>query len=145
MNTVATREIIDRIARLAELVASFNASYGRDYRIDLNSPNSAVELYNRIMNEQQTIAGLLTPEAVEKPFARFGAWWNRRSVMDLALINEMASAAFDLIGRYAYAVEDGRINAQEARSILLVQQSIAGMLHPDALRSTEGSSYQEAV
>lgn len=128
MNVGAARMIAQHVASLAEQVATFNALYGAHYRMIPDSPRQAWELYRQIMASQAEIAGKLDMEAIQTPYSRYGEWWKRQDVMDSALVNELASEVFNLIGRCAYSTA-----SQQARSFgfdVVLQRSIAGILHP---------------
>lgn len=128
MNVAQAKEIALRIAQLAELSATFNATYGHHYHLSEQSPAEGWELYRQIMTEQTEIAHLLDEEALKNPYSRYGEWWKRADVMDCAMVKELASEAFNLIGRCAYlAVNDA---TRWAHTDLVLQRSIAGMLHP---------------
>lgn len=128
MNVTAARELAQHVACLAEQVATFNALYGAHYHISENSPRQAWELYQQIMACQAEIAGKLDQDALQNPYSRYGEWWKRRDVIDSAMVNELASEVFSLIGRCAYLA--AHENPSSFGSDLVLQRSIAGLLHP---------------
>lgn len=131
MEVIIAKQIAQRVAHLAELAATFTATYGRNYRMTAESPAYAWEQYQKIMAEQAEIAGLLDPEALTTAYSRYGEWWKRQDVMDSSIVNELAIEVFNLIGRCAYLqTHDTRTN-----TALVVERSIAGLLHP-ATRQT---------
>lgn len=129
MNVSIAQQISSRVSKIAELSAIFNAKYGCNYRLNPESPTEAWDLYHQLMAEQAQIASLLDNEAVSKPYVRFERWWERRDVINTALVNEMASETIRLVERAAYlmAVEHDQ-NAQS--SLRVIQEGIAGLLHP---------------
>ncbi|NJR12710.1 hypothetical protein HC776_02265 [bacterium] len=127
MNVTAAREIAQHVANLAEQVATFTALYGAHYRMSETSPAQAWELYRQIMAAQANIAGKLDMTALQAPYSRYGEWWKRHDVIDSAMVNELASEVFNLIGRCAYLTANGKCSFD---SDLVLQRSIAGLLHP---------------
>ncbi|MCU0514951.1 MAG: hypothetical protein MUE40_20540 [Anaerolineae bacterium] len=134
MNTETAKAIVCKVAHLAELAATFNATYGANYRMTEDSPREAWALYREIMAVQAHIAGLLDGEALRTCYSRYGEWWKRMDVMDSALVNEIASEGFSLINRCAYL--DVHDSSRWTHSDLVLQRSIAGLLHP-ATRQVE--------
>ena len=128
MEVTTARQIAEITARLAELVATFQARFGTDYRMTPNSPAEAWEMYRAIMAAQTQIANLLDPMALKNAFSRYGQWWERADVMSCIMVKELSMAAFDLIGRCAY--DEQRQSGEVSAADLVIQQSIAGMLHP---------------
>ncbi len=131
MNVSIAKEIAQRVVRLAELAATFTAVYGKNYHMTAESPARAWEQYQEIMAEQAHIAGLLDIDALGTAHSRYGEWWKRHDVMDSAIVNELAIEVFNLIGRCAYM----ETNGARTNSALVVERSIAGILHP-ATRQT---------
>jgi hypothetical protein len=128
MNIINAKTIALRIAQIAELSATFNATYGHHHRLSEQSLPEAWELYRQIMREQTEVAQLLDEEALKNPYSRYGEWWKRADVMDCAIVNELAVEAFNLIERCAYlSVNEA---TRWANTDLVLQRSIAGMLHP---------------
>ena len=138
MNIATAHRIMMHISNIAALAATFQAKFGRDYRLNNDSPAQAWELYRQLMAEQTNIATELEPMAVETPYSRYGKWWERRDVIDSGLLNELSAEGMSLVERCAYlnAMEQSTVNAP---SLVIVQQSIAGMLHP-ATRPTSVST-----
>jgi hypothetical protein len=136
MNVTAARDLAQHVACLAEYVATFTALYGAHYRMSDSSPLQARDLYRQIMTTQSEIAGKLDVDALLSPYSRYGEWWKRQDVIDNALVNELASEVFSLIGRCAYMAANEKSCSFGAD--LVLQRSIAGLLHP-ATRSTTNS------
>lgn len=145
MNVAIAQRIVAHVAHLTALASAFQAKFGRDYRLTGDSPSIAWELYRNIMAEQTNIANLLEPAALQTPYSRYGQWWQRRDVIDQAMLNELAADALRLVERAAYLEAEGK-PTENAPVLLVVQQSIAGMLHP-ATRpvSVKAPAVQEAV
>ncbi|QPC84197.1 hypothetical protein G4Y79_07440 [Phototrophicus methaneseepsis] len=129
MSIVQARQIAINVVHLAELAARFQAKYGRNYVVKPDSPQDAVSLYEEILSQQALIAGMLSPEALDVAYHRFGNWWSRHDVIDSAIVNELVMDACNLVSRAGYIEET---NPRETQSLLPIQKSIAGMLHPNA-------------
>jgi hypothetical protein len=129
MNTEISHKIVSHVSKIVSIASAFHAKFGRDYRLDNNSPAQAWELYRKFMSEQNTIASLLETEAIEKPYSRYGEWWERRDMIDCGLLNELAAEANTLVERVAYLEAMGRSTVDNA-TLIVVQQAIAGLLHP---------------
>lgn len=142
MNVTAARDLAQHVACLAEQVATFTAVYGAHYRMTENSPLQAWDLYREIMTTQAEIAGKLDVDALLSPYSRYGEWWKRQDVIDNALVNELASEVFSLIGRCAYIAANEK--SCSFGSDLVLQRSIAGLLHP-ATRSTTSETMTRKV
>jgi hypothetical protein len=134
MNITTAQRIMMHVASLATVAMTFQAKFGRDYRLNADSTPLAWELYRQMMAEQTNIANLLETSALENPYSRYGKWWERRDVIDSALLNELSAEALTLLERSAYLAATDQ-NTVNAPSLVIVQQSIAGMLHP-ATRQT---------
>jgi hypothetical protein len=134
MNINTAQRIMMHVANLATVAMTFQAKFGRDYRLNSESAPLAWELYRQMMAEQTNIANLLEANALENPYSRYGKWWERRDVIDSALLNELSAEALTLLERSAYLAATDQ-NTVNAPSLIIVQQSIAGMLHP-ATRQT---------
>lgn len=128
MNVTAARELAQHVASLAEQVATFTALFGANYHMSETSPRQAWELYRQIMAAQAEIAGKLDADAIHTPYSRYGEWWKRHDVIDSAMVNELASEVFNLIGRCAYLAANEK--PCTFGSDLVLQRSIAGLLHP---------------
>lgn len=137
MNISQAQRIMMHVANIATIGATYQAKFGRDYRLTPESPAAAWELYRNLMSEQTNIASLLEPAALHTPYSRYGKWWERRDVIDSGLLNELTADAMTLVERCAYldAMNQSTVNAP---SLVIVEQSIAGMLHP-ATRQTSVS------
>ena len=99
MNTKDAQTIAKHVAKIAGVAAAFYASYGGDYKINEDSPAQAQDLYRKLMARQAKIAKLLDAEAVINAHVRWEAWWERRDVMSIALVNHLSSETFRLIER----------------------------------------------
>lgn len=129
MNVNKAKKIAHRVAKIAELSSTFYAHYGSSYRLSDDSPPEAWELYRQIMAEQATIASLLDTRALENPYVRYEAWWQRRDVINPALVNELATETMLLVERAAYQAV--RMDAAtQTDSMYVLQEGIAGFLHP---------------
>lgn len=146
MKIQTAHRIMAHVANITTLAATFQAKYGSDYRLTSDSPAPSWELYRALMAEQANVAGLLEPIALETPYSRYGKWWERRDVIDSGLLNELSAIAMTLVERCAYleAMNHSTVNAP---SLVIVQQSIAGMLHPSTRQlmvSSEATRVQAA-
>src|SRR5688572_10198760 len=147
MNIVRARKIHCSIASIAELASSYNARFGSQTRITDKSPAEAVEIFNRFMAEQAIIASLLDTKPVNAPYLRWEKWWESRDVMNIGLVNELATAALRLVEHLACLEAMGK-NPDTEASVCSLQEAIAGLLHPtarqQALENLTGG-YQEAM
>ena len=125
MTVIEARQIAVNIIRLAELVARFQAKYGRNYVMSLDCTEDAYRLYEDILEQQATIAELLHPQALDIAYNRFGEWWTRHDVIDSAIVNEMAMDACNLVNRAGYMEENGQT---ESHTLLPIEKSIARLL-----------------
>jgi hypothetical protein len=127
MNTQTAQKIAKHVAKIAEVTTIFYAKYGRDYKMTADSPQAAWDLYQEFMARQAKIVTLLDEEAVQQAHVCWEAWWERRDVMNVALVNHLSSETFRLIERSAYldAVEEN-----SRTSLNTIQETIAGLLHP---------------
>lgn len=146
MNINNARRIHCTIAKLAELSAFYHARFGNHHRITADSPTEAVELYQAFMNEQGQLASLLDNKALAAPYTRWEKWWEHRAVMSIALVNELSEATLRLLEHIAYLEAMGK-NPDNETSVCSLQETIAGMLHPQAREAGQSSigGYQEAV
>lgn len=130
MNLNKAKKLAEHITYLAELAATFNATYGANYWMTTESPAHAWSLYRKIMSEQANIASLLNVEALRNPGrSRPGEWWKRQDVPDSGVINELAQDIFNLIGRCAY-LQTQEQHSEWENTALCLERSIAGILHP---------------
>jgi hypothetical protein len=143
MNTTTAREIVCKVAHLAGLAATYTARFGTHYRICIDSTEEACTLYGEILAVQSEIAALLDPEALQTPYSRYGEWWKRMDVMDTAMVNELASEGFNLIGRCAYLGVHEK--TRWTNSDLVLQRSIAGLLHPNARQADASELVRKAI
>lgn len=146
MNINNARRIHCAIAKLAEIAAFYQARFGNHQRITADTPAEAVELYKAFMSEQSNLASLLDNKALSAPYTRWEKWWEHRAVMSIALVNEMSEATLRLLEHIAYLEAMGK-NPDNEASVCSLQETIAGMLHPQALEAGQSSvgGYQEAV
>ena len=129
MNVMTARKIADYVAELKVTSATFTAKFGVNYKVNENSPACASQLANHAMKLQTQIASLLAPVAIQNAFSRFGTWWERSEMVPPSIVNELGSIAFDLIGRSAYN-ENSSTGETDWDSTIVIEQSIAGLLHP---------------
>jgi hypothetical protein len=144
-------QIVQHVTRIAQIATKFYALFGSDYRMSENSPARAWDLYREFMNEQALIASLLDSRALDKPFIRYEKWWERRDVINTGLVNEMASETLRLVEHAAYLEAIGE-KPDDSISLLGIQESLAGMLHPATRRqdvnreeATDSDELPEAV
>jgi hypothetical protein len=129
MNVMTARHIAEHVAELKGISASFTAHYGANYCMTEESPRNAIELYRMSMSIQAKIISLLHPEALNQAYSRYGNWWERAEMIPPSIVNEIATTVFELIGRCAYA-EDPETGDIALHNTLVLEQCIAGMLHP---------------
>lgn len=141
MNVNTAQQIAAHIAKMAAITATFSAEFGAEYQLTEHSPERAWDLHHHFMAEQASIANLLDSKAIANPFFRYERWWERRPMMNIALVNELASTAMRLVENTAYLTAKEALHA-EAPSIRTIQESIAGMLHP--VTRQKGLSNQQA-
>lgn len=129
MNTNVAKTIMQRAAQLTEVVATFQATYGRSYQLDVNCCKEAKELADSILNIQTQIARLLDEDSVKNPHFKVGEWWKRQDAPDTGVVQEMVGEISHLIACCAYFAADpnGREWSYAVRS---AQSTIAGFLHP---------------
>jgi hypothetical protein len=135
MNTTTARNILNEAAHLMELTASFQARYGRAYRISISSPADASDLHNQILDIQSIIANLLDPEALNEAHAPYGQWWQRHDVMEASMAQQLISEISYLITSTAHVCSnqsEGKETMHHA--VKMTQRAIAGMLHPDCFK-----------
>jgi hypothetical protein len=125
MNIKSARKIAKHVAKIAEVSAAFQAKYGCDYKMTENSPAEAWELYNAFVALQDKIAILLDAEAVNKAHVRWEAWWERRDVINVALVNHLSGETW---------------REAAPTSLLGIQETIAGLLHPATRHKAVGQS-----
>lgn len=128
MTIEQARRISERVSSIAELSAVFFARHGSSYRMGSDTPAQSWELYREFMAQQARIASLLDHEALLNPNVRYERWWERRDVINPALVNELSAEATRLLERCAYL--QGRNDEAAHESLLAIQQTIAGLLHP---------------
>jgi len=132
MTLQSAHELLHYAGHLAELTSTFQAAYGRHYRVNAGSDQDTWALYRNINDAQQAIARLLTDEALEHPHALSGKWWDRYDVPDTSVSQAILSQAGHLIAACAYC-EAKNVTDDCYRSIDATQRAIAGMLHPSIL------------
>jgi len=125
-----THELLQQAGQLAELTSTFQATYGRNYRINAGSDRDTWRLYRHIQDVQANIARLLTPANRDAANPMSSPWWERHDVPDASLAQAIVSQVGHLIAAAAYnAVQNG----DGTRSIDATERAIAGMLHPSVL------------
>jgi hypothetical protein len=127
MNIKQAHKIAKHVAKIAEVAATFYAQYGSDYKMTENSPKPAWELYREFMARQAKIVKLLDETAIHQAHVRWEPWWERRDVMNIALVNHLSSETFRLIERAAYL---DALREDSQASLIGIQETIAGLLHP---------------
>lgn len=133
MNTANARTILAETARLVELTATFEARYGKNYRMSANSPTDAWKLHHAILDTQHIIAHLLDPHIIENPHSRYGKWWERHDVMEASMAQQLIAEVAHLIAVVAhYEVNEQDGKATWSHALNTTQGAIAGMLHPQA-------------
>ena len=125
-------ELLQHAGHLAELTTTFQASYGKGYRINAGSDRDTWVLYRNIQDAQQAIARLLSEDALEHPHALSGQWWDRYDVPDASISQALVGQAGHLIAACAYC-EANKATDDCYRSVDATQRAIAGMLHPSIL------------
>lgn len=128
MNCTTAHNLMIEAAHLARLVGIFQTRYGRD--VDLQNVDS--ELYGQIVEHQRRIAAMLDQPALNNPYPRFGKWWERHPVMDIAMAHELICEVGHLIA-YCAKLNATNTKSSESRIVYNAQCIIAGILHPDSL------------
>jgi len=114
-----------------ELTATFEAQFGRAYKLHKYSPAEAWEMFDKMMDIQSIIANLLDPEALNNVHYPYGRWWELNDVMDSAIAQQIIIELGHLLTSTAYV--EARIEAGQTpgwRAVDMIQCAIAGMLHP---------------
>jgi hypothetical protein len=140
MNTAIARRLVEVTAGLTELVAIFQARYGKGHRLKAGSPAEAWTLYRQILDQQRTIAGLLDDDAVEHPALNHIRWWQQQDTMDTSVTQNLFFQAHQLVARCAYT-EASTHETRQSPGIACSQAVIAGMLHPLALQDPQRNMY----
>lgn len=135
MNTIKARQIAAEAAALTELTAKFQARYGKGYRVTSASPQEAKELCDQIVARQAAIARLLDADAQNSPLERWGHWWDKQDAMSIALAAELAQEVNRLISGIAYSTSATH-EEDQSHNVVYTQRAIAGMLHPNARRTS---------
>ncbi len=130
MNTAIARGLAENAARLMDIATRFEVLFGRNYQLKPGSPQEAWDLYQQAYEEQSRIARQLDVEALERPFVRWGQWWERRDMMDTGIINELVAEIFHLISYCA--CHEANSDEHFPVTLRLAQEAIAGILHPAA-------------
>jgi hypothetical protein len=138
MNTQVARKLVDAIAGLAVLAATFQAKYGKHYQLKAGSPKEAWTLYHDMLNQQRYIAGMLDIEALENPRIRGEGWWRQHDVIDTSATQELCVEAHMLLTRCVYAEAN---NHAASPAVICSQTIIAGLLAPVALQDPAQESY----
>jgi hypothetical protein len=144
MKTAMACEILNEAARLLELTATFQARYGKQYRLKAGSPQEAWTLYDDISEMQTRVAALLDPQALEDSNSRYGHWWERMDVMDVNTAQMLVEEVGALISCCAYS--DVKSPETSLTYMVLSKQStIAGFLHPSSRMIAAGEREQSHV
>jgi len=131
MDVKTAQQIAGCVAKIAELATTFCATYGKDYRVSDDSPAHAWALYRQLMATQTQIASLLDSQALANPNIRWEHWWQKRDVINIGLVNELAMETIRLIERAAYLdalKQEQAVDRADEPSLL--EANIAGLLHP---------------
>lgn len=140
MNIAIARRVVEETTALTELAAVFQARYGKTYRLKPGSPDEAWTLYNRILDQQRAIAGLLDSDVIEQPIYKHIRWWQQQDAMDTSVTQDLFSEAHQLLARCAYT-EACAHDPRQSPGIACSQAVIAGMLHPHALQDPKRTVY----
>ncbi len=134
MNTQTARQIMNEVAQLNELVATFQATFGRSYQVKPNSPQDAQRLQETIFERECAIARLLDSETLMSPHYKVGMWWNRQDVMDMGVIQALVQEVCHLISCCAYFEVEQR-GMSWSYAVNSAQNTIAGLLEPTSLQT----------
>ncbi|MEQ8674563.1 MAG: hypothetical protein RLP44_23835 [Aggregatilineales bacterium] len=135
MNTA--NQMMNEAGKLVELSAIFQVNYGRGAQLKPGSPEDEWTLYNLILNVQSRIARMMDETCLEANHHKFGAWWKRQDVMDVATAQAVIQEIGTLIARCAYLQTDSENMTQTEQlcyALNVTQSTIAGMLHPASLQ-----------
>ncbi|MFN8375431.1 MAG: hypothetical protein U0694_21455 [Anaerolineae bacterium] len=140
MNTAIARRIVEETTQLTELVAVFQARYGKTYRLKPGSPAEAWTLHRQILDQQRAIAGLLDADVIEQPVYKHIRWWQQQEAMDTGVTQDLFFEAYQLVTRCAFT-EANAHDLRRSPGIACSQAVIAGMLHPVALQDPKRNIY----
>jgi hypothetical protein len=140
MNIAIARRVVAETTLLTELVATFQAHYGKNYRLKAGSPAEAWTLHRQILDQQRAIAGLLDADIIEQPVYKHIRWWQQQDAMDTGVTQELFFEAHQLVARCAYT-EASAHDPCKSPGIACSQAIIAGMLHPNALNDPKRMDY----
>lgn len=135
MEIKTVHHILDEAARLIELTASFQAQYGRMYKMTASTSQDAWQLYHDIMQSQAIIASYLDMEALSDVQFPYGRWWDHADVMEPIMAQQVLSNSAQLLSSVVHAKTLSPTSISYA--VHSLQRAIAGVLHPD--------SYQAAI
>jgi hypothetical protein len=135
MEIKTVHHILDEAARLIELTASFQAQYGRMYKLNANTPQDARQLYHDIMQSQAIIASYLDNDALNEVQSPYGRWWDHSDVMEPIMAQQILSNSAQLLSSVVHA--QTLTPTSISYVVHAIQRAIAGTLHPD--------SYQAAI
>ncbi len=135
MEIKTVHHILDEAARLIELTASFQARYGRLYKMNANSPTEAWQLYHDIMQSQAIIASYLDWGVLDDVQSPYGRWWDHADVMEPIMAQQVLTNSAQLLSSVVHAETLNPTSISYA--VHSMQRAIAGVLHP--------ASYQAAI
>lgn len=130
MEIKTVHTILDEASRLIELTASFQAQYGRAYRMTANSPQEAWQLYHDIMQSQAIIASYLEYGVLDDIQYPYGRWWDHADVMEPIMAQQILTNSAQLLSSAVHAKTLTPNSISYA--VHSFQRAIAGMLHPDS-------------
>ena len=137
MDMKTANQMMNEAGKLIELSAIFQVNYGRGAQLKPGSPEEEWTLYNLILNVQSRIARMMDEPCLESTHHKFGAWWKRQDVMDVATAQAVLQEISNLITRCAY-MQTNTGNATQTEQLCYAlkvsQMTIAGMLHPASLQ-----------
>lgn len=133
MNVTIATQMMQEVAHLLQLSATYQARYGRYAPLKPGSSPDAWELYEQTRQSQSLIARLLSVDALNDPHYKAGEWWKRQDVIDVGTVRLLVQDITHLLACTSYheAVPQA---VGSSHSVDSAQHTIAGMLHPNCLR-----------
>jgi hypothetical protein len=125
VNCTTAHNMMIEAAHLARLVGIFQSKYGKDAVLEEVDQT----LYTQLIERQQKIALMLDQPVT--PYPRFGKWWERHTVMDGAMAQELICEVGHLIA-YCAKLNATSTKSSDSRIVHNAQCVIAGILHPDS-------------
>jgi hypothetical protein len=132
--------LAQHVAQLVQLTATFQAKYGRHYRLKPGSTPEAWALYTAIFNEQINVARCLSLKSLEMPNDSYDKWWEREDTMDLSVAKTLMQHSAHLIATVSYFEAETQ-ETDWSYAVFCAESTIAGMLQPAALQVAQ-ASYQ---